>query len=234
VRARFWLLLTVTAFAVVIEHSSAVSPQHKPAPPPAAPRFGFESVQHLAQQRSEEAYREPGSKLPDSIAKLSYEDYRSIQFRPDNALWRNQAMFEVEFFHRGSTFDRRVNITEVGEDVTGWSIGDAVVAYLPATAPGAAAEPHPASAAAPAAARAAAADGASRYRASGCRRWRGRYQCRGSQLLGKRLLIAPLMAAGRTGPRSVRRSRAGPGLFGRASGLRAAGSYGPFAPGLTT
>ncbi|GAA1289194.1 hypothetical protein GCM10009609_65500 [Pseudonocardia aurantiaca] len=31
-------------------------------------------------------------------------------------------------------------ITEVGEGVTGWSVGDAVVAFLPGTAPGAAAE----------------------------------------------------------------------------------------------
>lgn len=31
-------------------------------------------------------------------------------------------------------------ITEVGEGVTGWGVGDAVVAYLPATAPGGAAE----------------------------------------------------------------------------------------------
>jgi glucans biosynthesis protein len=116
VRARFWLLLIVTALAVVLEHSSAVSPQHKPAPPPAAPRFGFETVQRLAQQRSDEAYRDRSSKLPDSVAKLSYDDYRTIQYRPYNALWRNQAMFEVQFFHRGSTFDRRVNVTEVAPD----------------------------------------------------------------------------------------------------------------------
>jgi len=31
-------------------------------------------------------------------------------------------------------------ITEIGEGVTGWSVGDAVIAFLPATAPGAAAE----------------------------------------------------------------------------------------------
>src|SRR5580658_5916468 len=110
------MLLTVTAIAVVLEHSSALSPQRKPAPPPAAPRFGFETVQRLAQQRSDEAYRDQSNKLPDSIAKLSYDDYRTIQFRPDDALWRNQAMFEVQFFHRGSTFDHRVNVTEVAAD----------------------------------------------------------------------------------------------------------------------
>jgi NADPH:quinone reductase-like Zn-dependent oxidoreductase len=37
-------------------------------------------------------------------------------------------------------FDVAGNITEVGEGVRGWSVGDAVVAFLPMTAPGAAAE----------------------------------------------------------------------------------------------
>jgi glucans biosynthesis protein len=116
VRPRLWLLLTVTAVAAVIVHSSALSPQRKAVAPPAALHFGFDTVQRLAEQRADEAYRDQASKLPDSIAKLSYDDYRTIQFRADSALWRNQAMFEVEFFHRGSTYDRRVNVTEVGED----------------------------------------------------------------------------------------------------------------------
>jgi glucans biosynthesis protein len=117
VRSRLWLLLAVTAITVaVLQHSSALSPQHKSTPPPPVAKFAFDNVQRFAQQRADEAYRDQSSKLPDSIAKLSYEDYRTIQFRSDNALWRNQAMFEVQFFHRGSTYDRRVNITEVGED----------------------------------------------------------------------------------------------------------------------
>jgi glucans biosynthesis protein len=112
------LLLTVTAVAAVIVHSSALSPHRKPAPAPPALHFAFDNIQRLAQQRADEAYREQSGRLPESIAKLSYEDYRSIQFRADQALWRNQTMFEVQFFHRGSAYDRRVNVTEVGEDGT--------------------------------------------------------------------------------------------------------------------
>jgi NADPH:quinone reductase-like Zn-dependent oxidoreductase len=47
--------------------------------------------------------------------------------------------FPVAFPHIPN-FDVAGVITEAGEDVSGWSAGDAVVAFLPVTAPGAAAE----------------------------------------------------------------------------------------------
>jgi NADPH:quinone reductase-like Zn-dependent oxidoreductase len=50
-----------------------------------------------------------------------------------------QQMFPVTFPHVPNC-DVAGVITEVGEGVSGWSVGDAVVAVLPATAPGAAAE----------------------------------------------------------------------------------------------
>jgi glucans biosynthesis protein len=86
-----------------------------PAPPaaPAPAGFGFADVEKLAQQRSQNPY-EPGSaKLPAAIAHLSYEQYQSIHFRRADALWRNQSLYEVQFFHRGFNFDRRVGISEV-------------------------------------------------------------------------------------------------------------------------
>jgi glucans biosynthesis protein len=52
------------------------------------------------------------------LAKLGYDQYRDIRFRRTSALWYDHAMFEVQFFHRGFTFDRRVNIYElVGNQV---------------------------------------------------------------------------------------------------------------------
>jgi glucans biosynthesis protein len=110
------LLLTVTAIAVLLQHSSALSPRVRPPQPQAVARFGFESVQRIAQQRSNEAYRDRSGKLPDSLSKISYDDYRNIQFRGEQALWRGQALFEVQFFHRGFAYDRRVNVTEIGDD----------------------------------------------------------------------------------------------------------------------
>jgi glucans biosynthesis protein len=113
VHSHQWLLLSVTIVAAVVQHSSASAPRAHPAQPAPVQTFGFETIQRLAQQRADQPYREPNDKLPDGLARLSYDDYRDIRFRPDSALWRNKALFEVEFFHRGSSYDKRVNINEV-------------------------------------------------------------------------------------------------------------------------
>lgn len=60
-----------------------------------------------------------------------------------------QQVFPVAFPHTPN-FDVAGVVTEVGEGVRGWSAGDAVVAFLPMTEPGAAAEYVAAPAGAPA------------------------------------------------------------------------------------
>jgi glucans biosynthesis protein len=120
VRARQWLLPTLLMVAVFIQHSSAMAPPGPPAPAaqPPAPKFGFADVQRLAQQRAASPYMDRSGPLPDSLSHLSYDQYRDIRFRPERALWRNQALFEVQFFQRGFNYRRRVNITEVAPDGT--------------------------------------------------------------------------------------------------------------------
>src|SRR5262249_30527417 len=94
------------------------------APAPATPAqaaadattrpFTFEDVRRLAAQRVKQPYRMPAEALPEVLSNLSYEQYRSIRFRPASALWRGRALFEVQFFHRGFQNRQRVNIFEVG------------------------------------------------------------------------------------------------------------------------
>jgi glucans biosynthesis protein len=110
------LLLAMAVMAVLLRYSSATAPQPAPVAPAPAPAFGFEDVQRIARQRASVAYQDLSNKLPDSIAKLNYDQYRDIRFRSDHALWRNLTLFEVQFFHRGFAFERRVNINEVGPD----------------------------------------------------------------------------------------------------------------------
>ncbi len=72
----------------------------------------------MAQDRASKPYHERSTTLPDVLAKLNYDQYRDIRFRRTSALWYDHAMFEVQFFHRGFQFDRRVNIFElVGNQV---------------------------------------------------------------------------------------------------------------------
>ena len=90
------------------------APQQAQQPPQQAPPpFTFATVQRVAQQRAAQPYHVKSTPLPHELAALSYEQYSEIQFRPASALWHGQSMFEVQFFHRGFNFDRRVNIYEV-------------------------------------------------------------------------------------------------------------------------
>ena len=70
-------------------------------------------MQKIAQDRASKPYHERSTSLPDVLAKLNYDQYRDIRFRRTSALWYDHAMFEVQFFHRGFQFDRRVNIYEL-------------------------------------------------------------------------------------------------------------------------
>jgi glucans biosynthesis protein len=112
---RQWFLLTLTLLAT-IPLSSASAPFESPRQQAYPAPFDFETVQRLAQQRASQPYRIIGSKLPESLAKISYDDYREIRFKPASALWHNATLFEVQFFHRGFSFDRAVNIWEVTDD----------------------------------------------------------------------------------------------------------------------
>jgi periplasmic glucans biosynthesis protein len=85
----------------------------RPPPPP----FSFAVVEKLAQDRASKPYRNRSTKLPEAVAKLTYDQYRDIRFQRTSALWYNRALFEVQFFHRGFNFDRRVNISEVSGGV---------------------------------------------------------------------------------------------------------------------
>jgi periplasmic glucans biosynthesis protein len=96
------------------EHKSVVIPPLPQTAPPAEPGpFTYANVQQLARERSAHEYRQPPQNLPASLANLTYDQYRDIRFRPASALWRGQALFEVQFFHRGYRVRQRVNVFEV-------------------------------------------------------------------------------------------------------------------------
>jgi glucans biosynthesis protein len=75
------------------------------------PGFDGAVVRKLAQELAQKPYEPPDSKLPDELAKLNYDQYRSIRFDPRRALWKGSGRkFTVEFFHRGFLYKDRVEI----------------------------------------------------------------------------------------------------------------------------
>jgi periplasmic glucans biosynthesis protein len=105
--------------------SRAAAPVQAASAPAAAPAFSFASVQHIAQERAAHDYRPVAGALPTVLANLTYDQYRDIRFHSASSLWHGQALFEVEFFHRGYNSRQRVNINEVGPE------GVTPIAYNP-------------------------------------------------------------------------------------------------------
>ncbi len=90
------------------------------------PRFDAETVRKLARERAAKPFAAADTKLPESIATLDYDAFRTIRFDPKQALWRGAGLpFEAEFFHRGWLYKERVDIYEVVDGVA------SPVAYRP-------------------------------------------------------------------------------------------------------
>ena len=101
------------AFTATLLISGALAQAAPGTPSAHVEPFTFATVEGLAQQRAGQPYRDRTPDLPPRLAKLSYDAFRDIRFREAAALWHDQALFEVQFFHRGFTFTRQVNINEV-------------------------------------------------------------------------------------------------------------------------
>jgi periplasmic glucans biosynthesis protein len=81
---------------------------------PADVPFGPSLVRDLARNLAGKPFEAPDEKLPDPLNKLNYDQYRSIRFLPERALWRSEKLpFEVQFFHRGFFYKNRVDLYEV-------------------------------------------------------------------------------------------------------------------------
>ena len=78
--------------------------------------FGPSTVRELARAIASKPFEAPDEKLPAGLKDLDYDQYRSIRFLPERALWRGKNLpFEAQFFHRGFFYRNRVNIFEVAD-----------------------------------------------------------------------------------------------------------------------
>ncbi|MCX6936380.1 MAG: glucan biosynthesis protein G [Verrucomicrobia bacterium] len=73
----------------------------------------YDYVGGLAAERAAAPYKEPDRELPKRLAELNYDEIRDIRFRPDQALWRNEALpFQLHLFHRTAAVREEVQIRE--------------------------------------------------------------------------------------------------------------------------
>ncbi len=70
----------------------------------------FSHVADKAQRLSEQAWEESSSDVPKSLRNLSYDQYRNIRFRKEQAIWNDESPFEIELFHPGFLYEKSVKI----------------------------------------------------------------------------------------------------------------------------
>lgn len=70
----------------------------------------FSRIADKAQQLSEQDWEDPSPDVPDSLRELSYDQYRNIRFRKEQAIWSSESPFEIELFHPGFLYEKTVKI----------------------------------------------------------------------------------------------------------------------------
>ncbi len=79
-----------------------------------APTLAREEVADFVSERARvlaaDAWHAPTQPLPTALAGLDYDAYRSIRYRPEAALWRDEGPYRIHLFHPGYLFDEPVRI----------------------------------------------------------------------------------------------------------------------------
>jgi glucans biosynthesis protein len=89
------------------------------APPPAASKpvgagsFDFATVVKKAEKLAAGGF-EALPLVPEWLVNISYDQWRDIRFKPDQAVWREKNLpFQVQFFHPGLFYSRTVKVNVV-------------------------------------------------------------------------------------------------------------------------
>jgi glucans biosynthesis protein len=115
-RRSFVEQLGALATALLASPVAAQTGPAAPAPPaaPSAARFGFDDVVRRAKDLAGMAYDAAVPPLPDALAKLDFDGYRDIRFRPDKAmLGGTGGQFRMQMFHPGFLFPRPVTVNVI-------------------------------------------------------------------------------------------------------------------------
>ncbi|MGN6702125.1 MAG: glucan biosynthesis protein [Burkholderiaceae bacterium] len=76
--------------------------------------FNYAWLKGQARQLATVPYRAPKNTVPDAVKALDWDQYQSIRYRDDHALWgKDDLPFEAKFFHLGLYFKTPVKMYEV-------------------------------------------------------------------------------------------------------------------------
>ncbi len=94
--------------------ADAAAQQGPAAAPPAAQAFDFAWLKGQAHWLASNGFQPSKDSLPPAMGKLGYDQYQSIRFRGDHALWADAGLaFRLQFFHVGRNFTEPVHMYEV-------------------------------------------------------------------------------------------------------------------------
>ena len=110
-KRREWLIGSAAALASAPFLSSDVWADAAPL----SPRFDYAWLKGQARAMAAKPYDATSqTPAPASLTALNWDEYQSIKFRPDHALWANDKLpFRVQFFHLGLNYGKAVRIHEV-------------------------------------------------------------------------------------------------------------------------
>jgi len=100
--------------AALTNSAVAAAAAAAPAQQPAAQAFDYAWLKGQARALAGRDYQPPRNILAPSMANLSYDQYNSMRFRADHALWADQPLdFRIQFFPVGRGFSENVRMYEV-------------------------------------------------------------------------------------------------------------------------
>src|SRR5258707_7649272 len=104
--------------AVALAAGQWVRPEFAAAAPtasaPPSQAFDYAWLKGQARKLAGNAYQASQDTLPPAMAKIGYDQYQSLRFRTDHALWANAGLaFRLQFFHVGRSFTEPVRLYEI-------------------------------------------------------------------------------------------------------------------------
>ena len=102
--------------------------------------FDSDTVVKIARQLAKKPYVALNDPLPPGLAKISYDEYRDIRFKPDASIWRAEGLpYQMQLFHRGFYFQDLIEIalvegnkaTHLAYNSDYFTAGDVITQRLP-------------------------------------------------------------------------------------------------------